>query len=89
MKMTFIAEHGVEAASAQVGKVDYTNPAEFKAAVEAELATHWDPDSAVGYETEIALNGVKLDNFAHSVQAVDGLWVEHLVVPYGYLVLTK
>ena len=89
MKMTFIAEHGVEAASQHLGKLDYANPAEFKAAVEAELAKQWADGSAAGYETEIAINGVLLDNFADTVGPVDGRWVESLLVPYGYLVLTK
>jgi len=89
MKMTFIAHHQIHERSAQVGEDDYENPVEFKAAVQAELNKQWDHDSAAGYETELALNGVKLDNFAHSCAPENGVWVEHLLVPYGYLVLTK
>jgi hypothetical protein len=86
MKMTFIAEHGVEAASTKVGKVDYEHAPEFIVAVLAEHAKQWGSDGAsAGYEGIMAADLAKVVPFVTG----QGKWVEYLRVPYGYLVLTK
>jgi hypothetical protein len=85
MKLTFIAEDGVEVEPKSLGELDYTDWNDFIVAARAQHDELWGADgSTAGYEELIAKNYTTIDNYFFS-----GEWVATLFVPYGYLLLTR
>jgi hypothetical protein len=87
MKMTFIADDGIEGPPQSVGRIDYARTPDFAIAIRTEYDKLWaaDAGSAEGYDEIITTDLGKIGPFL----ADDKQWVEHLRVPYGYLILTK
>lgn len=87
MRMTFVAEAGVDSESRTLGRIEYDTAEEYRVAVLEAFNDMWGTEAdgtRAGYEEFFEHVDKRIDDFIEGDE-----FVSHLVVPYGYIILTK
>lgn len=89
MKITFIAEHGIQIDESFTSDLIDIDENDFERLVRERHDSIWNEDdgSRDGYESIIDENYRKIDKFVQNRNGKN--WISYLNVPYGYLIMSR